>query len=134
TIIEFARGSEHGGYRKAYKYLTTDVVQRMAILYLDVPFSESLRKNRKRFNPDRPDSILEHGLSDEKLERLYKDVDWSELTAQDPANIIIQGVKVPYVVFDNEDDVTTERGEALGDRLEQRLSLLWKHWQQKNQA
>lgn len=134
TIIEFARGSEHGGYREAYQYLTTDVVQRMAILYLDVSFSESLRKNRKRFNPDRPDSILEHGLSDEKLERLYKDVDWHELTAQDPANIIIQGVKVPYVVFENEDDVTTERGEALGDRLEQRLSLLWKRWQQKHQT
>ncbi len=134
TIIEFARGSEHGGYREAYQYLTTDVVRRMAILHLDVPFSESLRKNRKRFNPDRPDSILEHGLSDEKLERLYKDVDWHELTTSDPVNIIIQGVKVPYVIFENEDDVTTERGEALGDRLEHRLSLLWKRWQQKHQA
>jgi len=134
TIIEFSRGSEHGGYREAYQYLTTEVVQRTALLYLDVPFSESLRKNRKRFNPDRPDSILEHGLSDEKLECLYKDVDWHELTSQDPANIMIQGVKVPYVIFENEDDVTTERGEALGDRLEQRLGLLWKRWQQKHQA
>ncbi len=42
----------------------------------------SLRKNRKRFNSYRPDGILEHSLSDEKLERLYKKEDWTELAAQ----------------------------------------------------
>jgi hypothetical protein len=34
-------------------------------------------------------------------------------------------VKVPYVVFENEDDVTTGRGEALGERLETALQRLW---------
>lgn len=128
TIIEFSRGSEHGGYREAYQHLSTDVVERMAILYLDVSFSESLRKNRARFNPDKPDSILEHGLPDAKLERMYKEVDWQELVRDDPAYVIIQGVKVPYVVFENEDDVTTARGDALGDRLEARLQTLWQRW------
>jgi hypothetical protein len=32
---------------------------------------------------------------------------------------------VPYVVFDNEDDVTTRGGEALLGRLEQALGKLW---------
>jgi hypothetical protein len=32
---------------------------------------------------------------------------------------------VPYVVFENEDDVTTARGEALGRRLEKVLGRLW---------
>lgn len=128
TILEFARGTEHGGYQSAYQHLDRQIVERMVILYLDVSYEESLRKNRKRFNPDRPDSILEHGLSDEKMERLYKNVDWHELVKNDPAYVEVQGVQVPYVVFDNADDVTTGRGEALGDRLEGCLTTLWQRW------
>jgi hypothetical protein len=131
TIIEFSRGSEHGGYKEAYQHLSKDVLERMAILYLDVSYSESLRKNRARFNPNEPDSILEHGLPDKKLEKLYKDVDWHELVKDDPAYIAIQGHRVPYVIFDNEDDVTTARGDALGDRLEARLQTLWQRWKEK---
>ncbi len=131
TIMEFSRGSEHGGYRSAYQHLDPDLLKRMAILYVDVSYEESLRKNRKRFNPDRPDSILEHGLPDEKLERLYKETDWGEVSADDPAYINIQGVRVPYAVFDNADDVTTKRGTALGERLEQSLALLWQRWLEK---
>jgi hypothetical protein len=97
----------------------------MAILYIHVSWEESLRKNRVRFNPDRPDSILEHALPDEKLEVLYRHVDWEAVSAADPNFIDIQGVRVPYVVFENEDDVTTERGVALTERLEERLSRLW---------
>jgi len=131
-ILEFSRGSEHGGYFEAYQHLSQQVVSRMAILYLDVSFEESLRKNRKRFNPNRPDSILEHGLSDEKLVRMYHDVDWYDLTKEDPERINIQGIHVPYVVFENEDDVTTARGQELGLRLEEKLNRLWDLW--KNNA
>lgn len=126
TLIEFARGSEHGGWKQAFANLTPEVLERAAILYIDVSFSESLRKNRRRYNPDRPDSILQHGLSDEKMERLYKDSDWAEVTAGQPDSLTIQGVSVPYVVFENEDDVTTPGGELLGRRLEERLGTLWK--------
>lgn len=131
TIMEFSRGSEHGGYGSAYQHLDADLLGRMAILYVDVSYEESLRKNRKRFNPNRPDSILEHGLEDEKMENLYKEVDWFEITSNDPAYVTIQGVRVPYVVFDNADDVTTERGDALGQRLEESLTLLWQRWTEK---
>jgi hypothetical protein len=33
---------------------------------------------------------------------------------------------VPYVVFENHDDVTTDQPEQLGRRLEERLGALWK--------
>ena len=82
-------------------------------------------KTRPRFNPDRPDSTLEHGLSQAKMEVLYKESDWEAVSAADPAYLDIQGRKVPYAVFENEDDVTTGRGDALGQRLEETLSLLW---------
>jgi hypothetical protein len=126
AIIEFSRGSEHGGYRSAFANLSETILQRAAILYIDVPWEESLRKNRRRFNPSRPDSILEHGLPDAKLERLYRKVDWREFSSSDGEFLTVGGRRVPFVVFDNEDDVTTGRGPALGDRLEDSLGRLWR--------
>ena len=125
TIIEFSRGKEHGGYRSAFSHLSKQILEKLAVLYIDVSWEESLRKNRKRFNPDKPDSILEHALPDSKLERLYKEVDWEEVSQPDPQYLDIQGYRVPYAVMDNSDDVTTQRGRALGERLEQVLGKLW---------
>ena len=125
TIIEFSRGKEHGGYQSAFSHLSPQILSKTAVLYIDVTWEESLRKNRKRFNPEKPDSILEHSLPDAKLERLYKEVDWDEVSRRDPQYLTIQDVRVPYVVFDNADDVTTKRGVALGERLEQTLKKLW---------
>jgi hypothetical protein len=73
AIIEFSRGSEHGGYHAAFDHLSDAVLDAAAALYVKVSFDESLRKNRRRFNPARPHSILEHGLPDDKMERLYRD-------------------------------------------------------------
>lgn len=129
-IIEFSRGSEHGGYQSAFAHLTPQVLEKATILYLNVPWEESLRKNRARFNPDRPDSILEHGLPDAKLEKLYRHVDWEELTAGTEGCVTIQGIAVPYAVFENADDVTTAQGPALGDRLEGALQTLWERYTQ----
>lgn len=125
TIIEFSRGVEHGGYRSAFLHLSPKILDKLAVLYIDVSWEESLRKNRKRFNPDKPDSILEHSLPDSKMERLYKETDWDEIIENNPHYLTIQGVQVPYVVLDNSDDVTTKGGEQLGQRLEQVLETLW---------
>ncbi len=105
-LIEFSRGSEHGGYEKAFKHLSTSILKRSAIFYVDVPYEESLRKNRRRFNPDKPHSILEHGLPDDKLERLYKEVDWHDIVKDQTDYIDIKGTKVPYVVLNNVPEVT----------------------------
>ncbi len=125
TVIEFSRGKEHGGYRSAFAHFSTDILEKLAVLYIDVSWEESLRKNRKRFNPDKPDSILEHSLPDSKLERLYKEIDWEEISKDDPTYLTIQGHLVPYSVFDNSDDVTTQGGEALGRKLKETINILW---------
>lgn len=126
AIIEFSRGSEHGGYAAAFRHLSAALLKRAVVVYVRVSFEESLRKNRRRFNPDRPDSILEHGLPDAKLERLYGRDDWDELSAPDPHFIRLGGLRIPYAVFENEDDVTTQREPALTERLEAVLDLAWK--------
>jgi len=128
TIIEFARGSQHGGFQRAFDHLTKPVIERMAVIYIKVSWEESLRKNQARFNPDKPDSILEHGLPDDKLEVLYRNSDWEQVSAGSPTHLNIQGVQVPYAVFENEDDVTTGRGPALGNRLQQTLETLWERY------
>jgi len=129
-ILEFSRGSEHGGYRSAFEHLSEEILKELAILYIDVPWEESLRKNRRRFNPDRPDSILEHGLPDEKLEKLYRETDWHDLIENHKDILVIKGLEVPYAVFDNTDDVTTAQGDALGERLSSVLDGLWANYRE----
>ena len=125
-MIEFSRGSEHGGYAQAFTHLSDEVLEHAVIMYVRVPYEESLRKNRRRFNPDKPDSILEHGLSDEKLEYLYRDDDFATITSGDSGLIEIRGHQIPFIVFPNEDDVTTDKPEQLAERLESVLGKLWK--------
>ena len=128
TVVEFSRGSEHGGFGRAFSQLSDGFLNRSAVLYIDVSFEESLRKNRKRFNPDRPYSILEHGLPDDKLRVLYSENDWEHLSQVDESYLHIRGNRIPYAVLENEDDVTTEGGERLGGRLESAMQLLWKRY------
>jgi len=71
VILEFSRGKDHGGYDRAFPILSNEILNKISILYVNVSLSESLRKNRKRFNPDKPDSILEHGLPMVKYEFLF---------------------------------------------------------------
>ncbi|MCX6031156.1 MAG: hypothetical protein NT169_17890 [Chloroflexi bacterium] len=125
VLMEFARGVQHGGFRQAFAHVPPEMLRRGAILYVKVSWEESLRKNRARRNPAKPDSILEHSLPDANLAFLYQESDWNAFSAADPAYITIQDVCVPYAVFENEDDVTTPRGEALGRRLEETLARLW---------
>lgn len=124
ALFEFARGSEHGGWRQAYAQLSDDVLSRAAVIYIDVTWEESLRKNRRRYNPDRPDSILEHALEDKKLEMMYKDSDWDEVSGADPNFLNIRDRKVPYAVFKNMPEIT-DQPKKLGEHLEEVTSRLW---------
>lgn len=131
VFIEFSRGVEHGGYRDAYHHLSEEILQQAVCIYLDVSYEESLRKNRKRMNAERPDSILEHSLPDSKMETLYRHDDWGEFTAQDPHDILVKGIRIPYVIMDNRDDVSSAGGEALAERLEESFDRLWRLWNTK---
>ena len=128
AIIEFSRGKEHGGYLGAFEHLSDEILEKAGVLYVNVSFEESLRKNQLRFNPQRPDSILEHGLEYEKMERLYRNDDFQAMVAASNAQdyLNVRGGQVPFVVFENEDDVTTQEGEPLSNRLEETLGRLWR--------
>ncbi|MBN1979626.1 MAG: hypothetical protein JW918_19700 [Anaerolineae bacterium] len=124
TLIEFSRGSEHGGYAEALPHLSDGLLRRAGVVYVSVSFEESLRKNRRRFNPDRPDTILEHGLPDEKLERLYRDDDWGALSGGKESGLLaVKGVRVPFVVLGNEGNLENIVDEG---KLADVLDSLWR--------
>ncbi len=125
SIIEFSRGSEHGGFRTAYNQLSEQILVNSVTLYIDVNWEESLRKNRRRFNPDKPDSVLEHGLEDLKLEKLYKESDWTDFTSADEKFIHVGKHRVPYGIFNNMPEKTDDP-EKIGTHLTEVLDKLWK--------
>lgn len=125
ALLEFARGKEHGGFKRAFNHLTDEVLNDLAVIYIRVSWEESLRKNKARFNPERPGSILEHGLSDEKMQVLYRHSDWDELVDPEDEFLNIGGYKIPFAVFENEGDYTTAGGEILGRKLENVIDQLW---------
>ena len=132
TIIEFSRGKEHAGYKRAFQHLSDKVLRRSAILYVNISWEESLRKNKERFNPEKPDSILEHKLPDDKLKKLYFACDWQELTKSTSGYLNIRNLRIPYINFENEDDITTTMGPKLGKRLEKDLNKLWNLYRKKS--
>ena len=93
-------------------------------MYISVTWEESLRKNRRRYNPDRPDSILEHALEDKKMEVLYRESDWDEFCAPDPEYLHVRDHRIPYAVFDNMPEIT-DQPEKLGAHLEEVTNRLW---------
>ncbi len=124
-ILEFSRGKQHGGYKEAFNHIDPKILSNMAILFNEVSWEESFRKNKKRFNPSRPDSILEHGLSEKKMEFLYKEIDWKEITTDKSGYLEIKNIRVPFIVFDNEADITSSGDEVLRSHLEPVLGELW---------
>jgi len=116
VMMEFARGGENG-FANAFQHFSDDVLSHATILYIDVSFEESLRKNRRRYRPEQADSILYHSLEDAKMERYYKDNDWERLSGgHDEGFIAVKGHQVPFAVFHNEPEKTLDP-ELLGAAL-----------------
>ena len=128
VIIEYARGKQHGGYKRAIENLTKKVINDAAMFYVKVDFEESIRKNLKRKNPDMLHSILEHSVETEKLEFLYKDCDFAEVIADDENFINAQGMKLPYVVLDNRKDLTSGPVANFGEILQEHFAKLWSNY------
>ena len=77
--------------------------------------------------------IIDYLLHANPVERLRRfwvgkpDVldDWDELTGANPEYLTIRSQRVPYAVFENSDDLTTNQPEQMVSRLESVLSGLW---------
>ena len=123
-LVEFARGGENA-LAHAFSTLSPEILKRSGILYIDVSYEESVRKNRRRFKPAEADSILFHSLPDDKMEFYYKVNDWHKLAPDKEGELLLQNIRVPYAVLPNEPEVT-DTPEHLATPLEDALERLWK--------
>ncbi len=123
TLVEFARGGDNGIY-EALSFLHEDILKKAALMYIKVPYEESVRKNRRRARPGQEHSILHHSLPDEKMEFYYKINDWDKLEAKDPNYIEVKGFKVPYAVFENMPEKTDDPAK-IAPELERVTKKLW---------
>jgi len=124
TIIEFARGGENG-LAEAFAHLSAAILERAGIVYIDVSYEESVRKNRRRFKPELAHSILYHSLPDEKMEHYYKVNDWHRLASGPDGVITVKDHRVPYAVLANEPEKTDDPAK-LGPALEDVFGRLWR--------
>jgi len=124
AIIEFSRGGENG-FAEAFANLADEILKRAAIVYVSVPYEESVRRNRRRARRGQEDSILYHSLSDDKMESYYKTNDWNDLSGSKADGMIeLRGHPVPFAVFQNEPEKTDDPAK-LGPALEQVFAKLW---------
>jgi predicted kinase len=123
TLVEFARGGDDAIHH-ALTFLSDEMLSKASLVYIKVPYEESVRKNRKRARPGQEDSILYHSLPDEKMEFYYKTNDWEKLEANDPNFIEVKGYKIPYAVFENMPEKTSDT-KLLSEELERAIKKIW---------
>jgi hypothetical protein len=123
TLVEFARGGDNGIHH-ALTFLSDEMLSRASLMYIKVPYEESVRKNRKRARPGQEDSILYHSLPDEKMEFYYKTNDWEKLESKDPNFIDVKGHKIPYCAFENMPEKTMDPA-LIAPELERVTKKLW---------
>ncbi len=122
-IVEFARGGEEG-YHNALSRLSADVLSRAAILYVEVTFDESWRRNVARYQEKLKHSSLAHMAPYETMERYYKIDDWRHVTGPENSGYITYNdVKIPYVTMNNEPEL--KEYDALAKRYKPMLDALY---------
>jgi hypothetical protein len=123
-LIEFSRGCDYK-YADALGNFEPDILNRAAILYIQVKPEESRRRNDARYQEKLRHSILAHKTPDEVMDKFYSFDDWTELTGDRPSGMFtLNGVSVPFVTMNNEPESTDP--EVLSGRYGEALNTLWK--------
>lgn len=105
-LIEFARGRDDG-FRESLELFHPEILTRAAILYIQVSFQESFRRNSSRYRPGQESSTLFHRVPDRDMLGFFRENDWQAITGGAPdGRLQIGGVPVPFVTMNNEPEST----------------------------
>jgi hypothetical protein len=121
-LIEFARGRDDG-FRESLERFHPGILARAAILYIDVSFEESVRRNDARYKKGQEESILFHKVPDRDMLGFFRENDWAAITggARD-GRLELAGIQVPFVSMPNEPESTDPA--VLRDRYARALCRL----------
>ena len=121
-LIEFARGLDDG-FRDSLNRFRPDILSRGAILFIQVSFEESYRRNDARYRKGQEESILFHKVPDRDMLGFFRENDWDAMTGGAPDGWLeLRGVRVPFVTMPNEPESTDPA--VLGPRYAAALGRL----------
>jgi hypothetical protein len=121
-LIEFARGIGDG-FRVSLERFDREVLRRAAILYIDVSFEESYRRNDARYRKGQEESILFHKVPDRDMLGFFRDNDWRAMTdGAEDGWLSLAGERLPFVSMGNEPESTDP--VVLGNRYGRALRRL----------
>ncbi len=121
-LIEFARGVGDG-FRASLERFDPVILRRAAILYIQVSFEESFRRNSARYKPGQEESTLFHKVPDRDMLGFFRDNDWQAITGGAPDGWLdVAAVQVPFVSMNNEPESTDPA--VLGPRYAAALGRL----------
>jgi hypothetical protein len=121
-LIEFARGVGDG-FRNSLERFSSEILTRGAILYINVSFEESYRRNSARYKPGQAESTLFHKVPDRDMYGFFRDNDWAAITSgASDGWLTLAGVRVPFVSMNNEPESADPA--VLGPRYGQALNRL----------
>lgn len=122
-FIEFARGGEKP-YLEALAGFDPSVLDRSAILRIEVSRDESFRRNEARYREKLKHTVLAHKCPEPNMKRFYSEDDWPQLTkGKMSGKIAVGGVEVPFVTMNNEPESTDPK--VLDPRYGDALAMLW---------
>lgn len=122
-FVEFARGAADGGYAHALSRFSDEILKDAAILFIYASYEEACRRNEIRYQEKLKHSVLAHKVPDEDMARFGRDIDWLEITHEQPSGRLpVRGFSVPFVTMSNEPELSD--ATALGRRYQQALDTL----------
>jgi len=122
-LIEFARGKADG-FRVSLERTDRRILEDAAILYIDVSFAESCRRNDARFEEAQKNSVLFHKVPDKDMYEYFIENDWSDMTGGLHHGFIqIKETAIPFVTMLNEPESTDPT--VLNERYGNALEILW---------
>jgi hypothetical protein len=128
-FIEFARGRENA-YKNSLSRLSRPTLEKAAILYVQVDFEESWRRNVARYQEKLKHSSLAHMAPRETMEAMYFADDWKELTnGKETGYLDFHGVKIPFVTMNNTPEL--KEREPLALRYGPHLKKLFDIWRNR---
>jgi hypothetical protein len=105
-LVEFARGVGDG-FGESLQRFRPEILGRAAILYIEVSFEESCRRNSARYRAGQEESTLFHKVPDRDMLGFFRDNDWARITSGARHGYLeLSGVRVPFVSMNNEPEST----------------------------